>query len=62
MNDKQKQIIKIIKKRFSGKMPIKIDHELVLDLILNEFKLNHDEEDSMIEIMVNENIIKPEVL
>ena len=61
MNEKQVKIIKIIKRKLNGKMPMVINHTLDIDLILGEFKLSEEEEDSMIQIMLDENIIKPEV-
>ena len=61
MNEKQVKIIKIIKRKLNGKMPMVINHCLDLDLILGEFRLSEEEEDSLIQIMLDENIIKPEV-
>tara|TARA_R110000868_G_scaffold84562_1_gene238395 strand:- start:180 stop:368 length:189 start_codon:yes stop_codon:yes gene_type:complete len=60
MNEKQLKIVTIIKKRFSGKMPINLDHDLVTDLILSDFRLSDEEENDLIKIMVNQNIIQIE--
>ena len=60
MNEKQVKIIKIIKRKLNGKMPMVINHCLDLDLILGEFRLNEQEENEIIQIMLDENIIKSE--